>query len=805
MHRQAEFWHCFLLQTGSDNLCPSSSELAEESPGQLSFPAPSRRLRRLSPGFPALMSRAAAVRVPEGLSLGESPTSSPKCEFGNAHFSADFCHPLHQPMLGAAGISGASQLTVPVDIPRFHFQPRQVSLDWHHFSTINVERVAWEVDVTTLQEHITSITFCNLDEERSHCRQPADPILLKVLRMAQLSIEYLLHCQEHLRTSLAMHDQHLQAACTELACTQQQAADQMAQFRVAKESKMWEKLNTGQQLVLQSGPNINCKRHLCDKAFLNDSFLQAHMQCQHAEATETERQKMKQAAQMKDEVEELKAKLWEMQQQLKAKREAEKLCREQETERARQRAEKVRDLEKWKEEEMKKLHEEVNDLRQLLLTAFKDMDSRISAVEGKLQELQVRKVVESSLGTLQGDDTKEAQSWAPSRAEPQGKRERMAGQLKKENKTLHAAPSQDQQTVTDHVNQQTDALSTHLGEQPKVMKSQEEKIKPLSASKLEVTQEVTKVVADEESSGRANATRVGRQILLKALWRNPDLLKQSHRIVKEVLEEKLESMGIKSAINGISTQTYKKLQALVRLEQKQKDEEFPNLLHLRDELDQAVMEKVKQYNMLSSALPQQVSVIPAQSPKSPRSLCGSHPVAIPAAVEPEALVIPQPAPQSPHSTHSTPRTPDTLQTSKASSPHRGLIPWWRDSHIHDHEGLGEMPGFSGTETAWQGETLPNCELGITQNQPVHRETPGISSKWPPGCDNSDLESSVSSLEDLIELPLMLRGPPPSSGARAARGHNVVTEKWQSSASSHWMVPQDQKKATTALQPPQGCF
>ncbi|XP_042657227.1 zinc finger protein DZIP1L isoform X2 [Tyto alba] len=598
-------------------------------------------------------------------------------------------------------------LTIPVDIPPFHFQPRRASVDWRRFSAVDVERVAREVDVAALQEHIAGVTFCNLDGERCpHCGQPADPILLKVLRMAQLSIEYLLHCQERLGTSLATHARRLRAAHAELACTQQQAAEQAAQLRGAKEeSRRWKKLMAMQQPLLQAGPNTYCKCHLCDKAFVNDSFLKAHVQRRHAEATEAERQKVKQVEQMEDKVEELKAKLREMQQRLEAEREAEMLRREQEMERARQREEEGRrDLERWKEEERTKLHGEIDGLRQLFLAAFKDVASRSSAMEGvskyparkargcpslllhlhqvasqvdspkkprffapgaakrfgvgsshwprlgspggkrsllwdtqllppprlqKLQELQASEVVESNLGTLQDDDTEEARWRAPRRAELRGKRERMGVQ-----------------------------------------------IKLLSASKPEVTREVTEVVADEESSDREEATLCGKQRLLEALRRNPNLLKQFRPILEELLEEKLESMGVKRVMKGISTRTYKSLQALVRLQQRQKAKKFPDFLHLRDELVRAVMGKVRQREKPSSALSWQLSIIPAQSPKSLRSLRGSQPMVIPAAVEPEASVILQPTPRSrAHSTHSRLRTAwGTLRTSKASSPLRGLVP-----------------------------------------------------------------------------------------------------------------------------------
>ncbi|XP_074955640.1 cilium assembly protein DZIP1L isoform X4 [Phalacrocorax aristotelis] len=734
-------------------------------------------------------------------------------------FSADIYHPLHQPMPGAVGMPGASPgFTVPVDIPPFYFQPRRVSVDWRRFSAIDVERVAREVDVAALQEHIACVTFCNLDAERCpHCGQPADPILLKVLRMAQLSIEYLLHCQEHLGTSLAMHAQHLQAAHTKLACTQQQAAEQVAQLQGAKEeSRRWKKMIAMQQLLLQAGPIAYCKCHLCDKAFMNYSLLQAHVQRRHTEATKAERQKMKQVEKMEDEVEELKAKLWEMQQQLEAEREAEKLRREQETERARQKEDGRRDLERWKEEERAKLHKELDGLRQLFLTAFKDMASRSSAMERKLQELQAREAAVSNLGTLQNDDTEEAWGQTPSQAELQGKWERMAVQLKKENKTLRAAPSQDQRAVMDCIHQQMDALSTHLKEQPQVSKSQEKVIKLLSASKPEVTREVTKVVADEESADREEAALGGRQRLLEALWRNPNLLKQFRIILEEVLEEKLESMGVKRVAKGISTWTYRSLQALVRLQQQQKAEKFPCLLHLRDELVQAVMEKVRRCKKPSTNLPRHVSIIPAQSPKSPRSLCGSQPMTTPAVVQPEASAIPQPAPwRKACSTHSSPRTPwGILQTSKASSTHRGLVPQ-RSSEaklggkkpapsplrlISQQEPAvsAVVPGNETDPDGWDLDSLeettgsgraPSMMVRISERclDAVARRLadgvkpfPALSSALPKTIqptkklqfagDSSELETS--SLEDPAELPTSVtadaQGPPQCPGSWGAR-------------------------------------
>ncbi|XP_015132628.2 zinc finger protein DZIP1L isoform X1 [Gallus gallus] len=424
----------------------------------------------------------------------------------------------------------------------FCFQPRRIAVDRHRLSAVDVERVAREGDVAVLQEHISNITFCNMREERCpYCGQPADPVLLTVLRLAQLSIEYLLHCQQRLADSLAVHAQNLQDARAQLAHAQGLASEQAARLRHEKEeSRRWKKL-VATQLLLQARPSGYCK----GAAGASRSHPRSQWLCSpgFAETKKVER--------MEEEVEELKAKLREMQQQLAAGREAEKLCREQEEKRAHQREmEGRRDFEKWKEEERMKLHVEMDGLRQRFLTELQDAASRSSAMEGKLQELQARTGVVSSLGTLQDDDSELERT----------------------------------------------AVRTKL----------------LSANKPKVTQQVTRAVVSEESSegDTADDAQSGKRRLLEALWRKPNLLKKFRHILEEALEEKLESMGVSRVAKGISTQTYQHLQAVLRLQQQQKAKNSPGLFHLRDELIQVVMRRVRQLKKPRIPLPRQLSIIP---------------------------------------------------------------------------------------------------------------------------------------------------------------------------------------------------
>jgi hypothetical protein len=82
----------------------------------------------------------------------------------------------------------------------FFFQQRRGHLNLRSLAAINVDKLVREVDVDTLQVHIENITFCNLREE--DLRYLTDPQIVKLFRVSQLSLEYLLYSQDKLVDNL---------------------------------------------------------------------------------------------------------------------------------------------------------------------------------------------------------------------------------------------------------------------------------------------------------------------------------------------------------------------------------------------------------------------------------------------------------------------------------------------------------------------------------------------------------------------------------------------------------------------------
>ncbi|XP_032081886.1 zinc finger protein DZIP1L isoform X2 [Thamnophis elegans] len=660
------------------------------------------------------------------------------------------------------GDFSGNMLPIPSVIPAFKFQLRRETIDWRRFSAIDVERVARELDLGTLQENINSITFCNLDAEKCpYCQQPVDPVLLKFLKMAQLTIEYLLHSQEYLSMNLALQEEQHQAALEDCKRIKYDLDKQAEELKgVKEESRRRKKMIATQQLLLQAGANNYHKCQLCDKTFMNYSFLQGHMERRHTEATALENLKKKQVQQMESEIEDLKVKLKETHVQL----EAESQQRAQEAERLRQKEdEERRKFERWKEEERAKFHTEMEELRQLFVTEIKDFSNKNSVMEGKLQELQVKNTVASHLGTLQDDDSLEKQQWTKTQKELHGMKARIEQQktewewklrklqkenekekekLKNENEKLRASLSSDQSKMAEYNKKQFASLITQLREQAGVIQSQEKTIKLLTSSKPREIQQVPKTEEVEESSEEELEDTLDRKNrVLETLRKDPNLLKQFRPILEETLEDKLETMGVKRGTKGIPAQTYKHLRALIKKQQQQKAKTFPGLLTLRAKLEKEVQKKAVQKDEENMSLPySEIFEKTQRGQHSPLQVTPlkirTHPVEVPY----YALETPKPAPRSKVGSMT-----GSVEIPKVPSPTliRSSSPSLQQSAVHF---LSTSPFSSETEESEEETNMSSpkhtsLKTEPKQSKPVPRAAQVDESEW----DSSDTDFSKEKL------------------------------------------------------------
>lgn len=155
----------------------------------------------------------------------------------------------YPPAVGGSG-AGAG----PAPFPAFQFRGRHEGPDWRRLSAVDVGRVSREGDVAVLQEHLEHVTFCSAERERCpHCQGPADPLLLKLLRLAQLCTEYLLHSQEYLSAQLSSLEEALRVAQAQRDQLGKEVAHRSQEIKVLKEEcRRRKKMISTQQMMLEA-------------------------------------------------------------------------------------------------------------------------------------------------------------------------------------------------------------------------------------------------------------------------------------------------------------------------------------------------------------------------------------------------------------------------------------------------------------------------------------------------------------------------------------------------------------------------
>lgn len=167
--------------------------------------------------------------------------------------------------------------------PFFQFRPRLENVDWRRLGAIDVDKVVGATDIATLQENIMNITFCKLEDEKCpHCQLGVDPLLLKLIHLAQFTIEYLVHSQEYLISQLNVVEERLSQSLSRCEQNQQLLTKQADEVRRLKqECRGWKKMLSAQQLMLGQVQASHYQCRFCDKVFINQAFLESHINRRH--------------------------------------------------------------------------------------------------------------------------------------------------------------------------------------------------------------------------------------------------------------------------------------------------------------------------------------------------------------------------------------------------------------------------------------------------------------------------------------------------------------------------------------------
>ncbi|XP_058042105.1 cilium assembly protein DZIP1-like isoform X5 [Ahaetulla prasina] len=521
-------------------------------------------------------------------------------------------------------------------LPPFQFRPRHEGPDWRRLSAVEVDRVAAEVNVAVLQEHLEHVTFCNAGRERCpHCQGPADPLLLKLLRLAQLCLEYLLHSQDYLSAQLRAGQELLRAADAHRDLLAKDVARGAQQIRLLKEEcKRRKKMIATQQTMLQAGATYH-QCQFCDKAFMNASFLHSHLQRRHSQEPVTDQKKKSQTYKLQEEINQLKEQLQLTRSQLEAEQHAHIVKLSKEYEDRRSKEEEIRHLfHKWKEEEKEKLARELEKVKEMFMKEFKELTAKNSELENHLLEVQKsNQHLKSNLGTLK--DTveltdekhriamdhqnvmqlleKQEAKWSSKVQGLQEEHENEKYQIEKlaSKKPVENSKLSEVKTSAQNIQPKSSPSSMHdfgieaenqsvlpavrllSKERPESAVQEQPPLVPM----LEPIEELPK--NEKEIEKQVPQIGKNKSHMINILKSDPSLTKELRTVLEQTLAEKLESLGIKSGVRGIPSDHLNRVLISVETAREERKKQLPDIQHIREQLERQVSFRVAERSSCS--------------------------------------------------------------------------------------------------------------------------------------------------------------------------------------------------------------
>ncbi|NXG53344.1 DZIP1 protein, partial [Psilopogon haemacephalus] len=591
----------------------------------------------------------------------------------------------YPPAAGGAG-TGAGQASFPA----FQFRSRHEGPDWHRLSSVDVERVSREGDVGALQEHLQHVTFCSAERERCpHCQGPADSLLLKLLRLAQLCTEYLLHSQEYLSAQLDSLEEALRTAQAQRDQLGKELTHRCQEIKALKEEcRRRKKMIRTQQMMLEARASYH-QCQFCEKAFVNYSFLQSHMQRRHPEESQTEQMRKAKTDKLQDEIDKLKEQLQLTRSQLETEQQAYTVQFSKQYEQQKSKEEEIlQSFHKWKEEEKEKLANEIEKVKDMFMKELKELSSRNLTLESQLLELQKSNMQQkSNLGTLTDSQEfteekpqnsqdyhnmvkaleKQESKWTSRMQAFSHAHEKEKFELQSQIQKLKSS-REDLNKKIGFYKRRTEELRQKLQEQSDLnitLKKQIESstrsvasIKPydvnttvehLGESKpsLPVMHEQAPLVhmlepieelSEEEKEIEKSDHKAGRSshYLINALKTCPSLTKELRVILEQTLEEKLKNLGIKPGVRGIPNDHLHQILRAVESARECKRRQEPDMYCIREYLERQVSIRLEEkssscnrpvsWPQLPSEGKQKFSQLGISSSALPRSSTAVRPV-----------------------------------------------------------------------------------------------------------------------------------------------------------------------------------
>jgi len=147
--------------------------------------------------------------------------------------------------------------------PSFMFRERKGKVNWRNIANLDVDELIGKGDIRMLESYLSNIAFANLEKE--DVESFGDVNLLKLFRLSQYGLEYLLNCQNYLASQAQALDYQYRASEDHLNPLEEQAKRNQAEILNLKNEINQKKDVVATYKNALSAPVYKC--HLCSKLF----------------------------------------------------------------------------------------------------------------------------------------------------------------------------------------------------------------------------------------------------------------------------------------------------------------------------------------------------------------------------------------------------------------------------------------------------------------------------------------------------------------------------------------------------------
>ncbi|KAL5247454.1 hypothetical protein ACHWQZ_G019363 [Mnemiopsis leidyi] len=302
-----------------------------------------------------------------------------------------------------------NELPLPPNTPicegvQFQFRKRYRKVDWKLLANVDIEKITRDLDYRALQANIMNVAFC---DTKSQDFLEVDEDFIKLYRLGQYTIEYLLHCQEYLSHGTVELETKLREAIRfrnevkeKLEGKQKELTD------CKKESRKRKKMIAVYQSMLNtSGVNGFHKCSHCAKAFVSAPFLASHLERRHGivpPPVQNTEDKLRIAnEELEKELQTLKDKFREIEEQLKGAQELREKSEALRDSTLQQQIQQEIAHKTWVKEMEEKHKEEIEKVKEIYLKEASDAleEKRIA----ELALVEAKKGIVSNLGALRDE------------------------------------------------------------------------------------------------------------------------------------------------------------------------------------------------------------------------------------------------------------------------------------------------------------------------------------------------------------------------------------------------------------------